>query len=87
MDKKLSSFQEKEIQDWLAEDDEFNLLVLNRDNQSVVGRRKFKNLEVIDYEATEYWCAMQYLDELEIPREDKNGETYSIVGRIKLLIR
>jgi len=30
-------------------------------------------------------CVHMYLDDKKIPREDENGETYSIVGRIKRL--
>ena len=28
-------------------------------------------------------CAHMYLDDLEVPRKDKKGNTYSLVGRIK----
>lgn len=31
------------------------------------------------------WCVHQYLDNKKIPRKDSEGETYSIVGRIKQL--
>lgn len=30
-------------------------------------------------------CVSKYLDSISIPRKDANGETYSIVGRIKYL--
>ena len=31
------------------------------------------------------WCVHKYLDDLELPRVDKDGKEYSIVGRIKRL--
>ena len=31
------------------------------------------------------WCVHKYLDDLELPRNDKDGKEYSIVGRIKRL--
>ena len=31
------------------------------------------------------WCVHKYLDDLELPRADKDGKEYSIVGRIKRL--
>ena len=31
------------------------------------------------------WCVHKYLDDLELPRNDKNNQEYSIVGRIKSL--
>ena len=31
------------------------------------------------------WCIHKYLDDLELPRTDKDGKEYSIVGRIKRL--
>ena len=31
------------------------------------------------------WCVQKYLDDLELPRTDKDGKEYSIVGRIKKL--
>lgn len=31
------------------------------------------------------WCVHKYLDDLEIPRVDKDSKEYSIVGRIKRL--
>ena len=30
-------------------------------------------------------CVHLYLDDKKVPRQDNNGETYSIVGRIKQL--
>ena len=31
------------------------------------------------------WCVHKYLDDLELPRVDKDNQEYSIVGRIKRL--
>ena len=31
------------------------------------------------------WCVHKYLDDLELPRTDKDNKEYSIVGRIKRL--
>lgn len=31
------------------------------------------------------WCVHKYLDDLGLPRADKDGKEYSIVGRIKRL--
>jgi len=31
------------------------------------------------------WCVHKYLDDLELPKADKDGKEYSIVGRIKQL--
>ena len=40
------------------------------------------------YQSTEFWCAMEKLDDLKVPRVDEsNGETYSVVGRIMWLSR
>jgi hypothetical protein len=40
----------------------------------------------LEHHAEEYECAMMVLDDMNIPREDKGGNTYSLVGRIKLAI-
>lgn len=37
-----------------------------------------------DYYKEEIWCAHQYLDDLNIPREDTK-DVFSLVGRIKQL--
>lgn len=43
------------------------------------------NIHILEHEAEEYHCAMMVLDDLGIPRIDKEAnETYSIVGRIML---
>jgi len=33
----------------------------------------------------DFWCVHKYLDDLGLPRTDKDGKEYSIVGRIKRL--
>jgi hypothetical protein len=40
---------------------------------------------IINLLEEDLWCVHKYLDDLELPRTDDNGETYSIVGRIKRL--
>jgi len=41
-----------------------------------------------DHQSTEFWCAMEILDDIDVPRVDPdNGQTYSIVGRIAWLTR
>lgn len=41
-----------------------------------------------EYNSTEFWCAMEFLDDLEVPRVDsENGQNYSIVGRIAWMSR
>lgn len=40
------------------------------------------------FNSIEYRCAMKKLDDLDVPRADpKNGEQYSIVGRINWLAK
>ncbi len=39
-----------------------------------------------NYQSTEFWCAMEVLDDLKVPRiEESSGKTFSIVGRIQWL--
>jgi hypothetical protein len=41
-----------------------------------------------DHNSTEFWCAMEKLDDIGVSRIDpSNGKTYSIVGRIAWLTR
>jgi len=41
-----------------------------------------------EYNSTEFWCAMEVLDDLKVPRVDsENGQNYSIVGRIAWMTR
>ena len=48
----------------------------------------FAMSEKTKYDSTEFWCAMEKLDDLNVPRIDEsNGETYSIVGRIMRLYK
>ena len=38
---------------------------------------------VIDYWAEEYECATTYLNDRNVPTCDKDGQEYSLVGRIE----
>lgn len=41
-----------------------------------------------NYNSTEFWCAMEVLDDLKVPRKEiGTNKEYSIVGRIKWLER
>jgi hypothetical protein len=44
-----------------------------------------RSLQELEHLAEELECANMYLDDLNIPRKDRSGEEYSIVGRIKYL--
>lgn len=83
--KELTDFQKEAIDYFLNEETETDLLILNRKNPDVVGHKTFKQQAEDEFNATEFWLAMQYLDDIGIPREDDDGQTYSIVGRIKYL--
>lgn len=48
--------------------------------------QSFEQHEKQRYEAEEYNCAMQYLDDLKIPRTDETPCEYSLVGRIQWLV-
>jgi hypothetical protein len=43
--------------------------------------------EKIKWEAEEYHCVNEFLNKLNVPKEDANGRTYSTVGRIQELMR
>lgn len=47
----------------------------------------FVALENLRWDAGEFHCAMEFLDKINVPRQDEKGRTYSIVGRICELMR
>lgn len=87
---KLTDFHKQGIEKWGSFFGETEVLQLYPPTESRIdggyGTAKFATLEKDRYQSTEFWCAMEYLDDLNVPRVDEsNGETYSIVGRIMWL--
>jgi hypothetical protein len=79
MNSKLSDLQIEAIKNWDGEK------VLSLEPNEGYTLQDFALKEEERYGATEFWCAMQKLDDLKVPRTDKEGKEYSIVGRIKRL--
>lgn len=52
-----------------------------------LGKISFASLAEQEYQSTEFWCAMEFLDDLEVPRGNEKGENYSIVGRLAWMSR
>ena len=77
---KLTSMQKDYIENWDGNS------VLSIYPKGIVGNQSFENSEKEKFNATEFWCAMTFLDDLEVPRvEAVTGKQSSIVGRIKWL--
>jgi len=55
------------------------------EGKECVSFTSFEQLEKDKFQSEEFWCAMKILDDMKIPREDNEGKTYSLVGRIKQL--
>jgi len=81
--KKLSPLQKACIDKWVLDNEE-KCLILNPHNNTV-SYKPFLTIAEDEYNGQEYGFAMKYLDELGIPREDEEGQAYSIIGRIKYL--
>jgi len=82
MNSKLSELQIEGIKNWDGEK------VLSIKPNGAYGLQDFAMAEEQRYNSTEFWCAMQKLDDLKIPRiEEETGKTFSIVGRIVWLAK
>jgi hypothetical protein len=53
-------------------------------NQTIMNTEELKDNKIMLLEE-DLWCVHRYLDDLKIPRVDKDEKEYSIVGRIKRL--
>ena len=92
MKNELTNFHAEGIENWGSEFGDKEVLQLfppkNEGDTGSYGQISFENLANQEYQSTEFWCAMQKLDDLGVPREDSgNGEKYSIVGRIAWMTR
>ena len=47
----------------------------------------FRQRAKTEHLAEEYECAMKFLDNLKVPRENYKNEVFSIVGRITVLMK
>lgn len=81
MNDNLTILQIDEINSWGGEE------VLSLYPRGLVGKRSLQREQEMEYQSTEFWCAMKKLDDLGIPRIDKSlNKTYSIVGRIQWMM-
>lgn len=82
MNNNLSDLQIEGIKNWDGEK------VLSIEPRGAYGLQDFAMKEEERYNSTEFWCAMQKLDDLKVPRiEEETGKTFSIVGRIMWLAK
>ena len=82
MNSKLSELQIEGIKNWDGKK------VLSIEPKGAYGLQDFEMREEQSYNSTEFWCAMQKLDDLKVPRiEEETGKTFSIVGRIMWLAK
>lgn len=78
----LNELQIEAIENW----DGNKILSINPNGSTT--HQGFAERQQESYDATEFWCAMQKLDDLNVPRIDEsNGQTYSVVGRIMWLAK
>lgn len=78
--KNLNDLQKEGIEKWDGAD------VLSVYPGGSYGNMSFANAQDQSINATEFWCAMEVLDDLEVPRkEEGTNRPYSIVGRIMWL--
>lgn len=47
----------------------------------------FQEMEQQKWEADEYYCVKEFLNKLNVPTQNENGEQYSTVGRIVALMK
>ena len=83
MNKNLSKLHEKSLKEWNGEG-----IISFCNEPDSVGYSTIKIENEKNYNSTEFWCAMQILDDLKVPRKEVGtNKPYSIVGRIKWLER
>ena len=79
--KHLKKIHKDELNDW-----DGTGIISFCNNPVSVGYTTVKQENERNYNSTEFWCAMQILDDLKVPRKEiSTGEPYSIVGRIMWL--
>jgi len=81
----LSDLHKEGIKEWGKDFGESEVLQLFP--KGPLGKISFSTLAEQEHQSTEFWCAMKVLDDLEVPREDESGKSYSIVGRIAWMTR
>ena len=82
MNSKLSELQIEGIKNWDGN------LVLSLEPRGAYGLQDFQLKEEEKYNSTEFCCAIQKLDDLNVQRiEEETGKTFSIVGRIMYLVK
>lgn len=77
MNKNITYLQQNRIDKWDGSQ------VLSLFPEGRVGSMSFKSHGETNRSSEEYHCAMKVLDDLKVPRNNDEGEEFSIVGRIQ----